>query len=313
MKKSIIILSILVLAGMEIFAQSEPITLLFGGDCTFATAFDKPTGNDFARPFKNIPWFGKADISMVNFENCVSLRGKKVVKAYNFKMNPKYLEVMRLAGIDIVNMANNHVIDYGLEAFIDSQYYLDSMKIKHSGAGTNLDEARKPAIIEVKGKKFGFLGYYSGNPAGKNSYGTAPRNPEMIKADIKNLKENLKADYVIVNYHWGEEGSHFANSEQKSLAHLTIDAGADAVIGTHPHVLQAVETYKGRFICYSLGNFIFGGNARKEHDTMIFKLIVKDGVLSSEIIPIHVTNFAAYDVDAKKRAKILEDIESYGK
>ena len=268
---------------------------------------------NFPEHSKTFPWFAKADISMINLENPISLRGKKVEKTFNFKMNPKYLEVMRLAGIDVVNIANNHVIDYGLEAFNDTKYYLDSMKIKYSGAGNNLDEARKPAIIEVKGKKFGFLGYYSGNPAGKNSYGTAPRNPDYIKEDINNLKENLKVDYVIVNFHWGVEGSHFANTEQKSLAHLTIDAGADAVIGTHPHVLQAVETYKGRFICYSLGNFIFGGNARKEHDTMIFKLIVKDGVLSSEIIPIHVTNFAAYDVDAKKRAKILEDIESYGK
>lgn len=289
-----------------IFSQSRPITLIFGGDCTFSDHFSLNVGqNQVSEVFQNIPWMQEADITMVNLECCISTRGTKLEKEFNFRMHPKYLPVFHFGGIDIVNLANNHIVDYGLIGMKDTFHYLDSIGVKYVGAGLDLASARKPQVIEIQGIKLGFLGYSFAFAAGKNSYGTAPIDTKIIKEDLENLKKNLKADFIFVNFHWGNEGKNFANPEQRRIARFAIDNGADVVIGHHPHVLQGMEHYKSGFIAYSLGNFIFGGNSRKKHYTILLKVIIENNRLEFEPKPIVVKNFRAYDVSPTERDSIL--------
>ncbi len=293
--------------------EAEPITLLFGGDCTFAVHYDINTKDNYQRTFEQIPWIADADITMINLESCISNRGSKVEKEFNFRMKPKYLPVLKLAGIDIVNLANNHTIDYGKIAFEDTFHYLDSMGIKYTGVGMNLAEARKPVIVDVKNKKIGFLGYSFAFRAYDNSFGTAPIDTNIIKEYIANLRQNEKVDFVVINFHWGVEGNNYPELLQQIIARSVIDNGADLIIGHHPHVMQGIEKYKDKYIVYSLGNFIFGGNSRKKHYTFLYKVEINQDKIVPQIIPIVVKNFAAEELPTQTRDSILNLINKYSK
>jgi poly-gamma-glutamate capsule biosynthesis protein CapA/YwtB (metallophosphatase superfamily) len=311
---SLIVLSLFLSASS--ISQDSKISMLFGGDCTFANSFETCVKDDFTYPFKKIRWITEAEITMVNLENPVSLRGTIIPKKFNFRMNPKYLNVLKDAGVDIVTCANNHSYDYGRDALFDTMHYLDSVNIKHTGVGKDLEEARKPVIFNLKNKKIAFISYHGGGdwyPASKNSPGVLPRNTKIIEEDIKRLKEIEKVDYIIVNYHWGEEGSHKANGYQINLGHFTIDAGADIVIGHHPHVLQGIEKYKNGIIAYSLGNFIFGGNSRREYDTMMIEILLESGKIIPKVIPIHVSSWQADKLEGKNAERVINNIIQYSK
>lgn len=313
MNKAIsVLLGIFLLLSSEINSQSPPITLIFGGDCTFSDHYAVNTKpNEIHKTFESIPWMKDADITMVNLESCISTRGTKLEKEFNFRMNPKYLPVLKYGGVDIVSIANNHIVDYGLQGIKDTFYYLDSIGVKYVGAGLNLDEARKPAIFTIRGVKIGFLAYSFAFAASKNSWGTAPIDTTIIKEDLRNLKEVEKADFIAVNFHWGKERSNYANQDQQRIARFAIDNGANVVIGHHPHVLQGIEQYKNGFIAYSLGNFIFGGNSRKHHYTALAKITFQNKKMNSEIIPIEVRNFCAYDLPQTKKDSIMNLIKTY--
>jgi poly-gamma-glutamate capsule biosynthesis protein CapA/YwtB (metallophosphatase superfamily) len=313
-EKHISFLLFILIISSKCFPQSNAIILYFGGDCTFANHFENYVKDKFNYPFDKLKWFSESDITMVNLENPVSSRGTLIPKTFNFRMNPKYLEVLKNGGIDIVTCANNHTFDFGKDALFDTMRFLDSIGIKHVGAGKNLSEARKPVIFNIKNKKIGFLGYHGGGgwyPASEKTPGVIPRFEKYIQEDIEFLRKIEKVDYVIVNYHWGKEGSHLADGSQTNLGHFTIDAGADVVIGHHPHVLQGIEKYKKGLIVYSLGNFIFGGNSRREYDTMIFKLTILNGQLIPEVIPIHVSCWQPFALEGRAKEKVLSDVKNY--
>ena len=128
---------------------------------------------------------------------------------------------------------------------------------------------------------------------------------------LKKLKEIEKVDFIAINFHWGKEGSNYANKEQQKIARLAIDNGANIVIGHHPHVLQGIENYKNGFIAYSLGNFIFGGNSRKHHYTALAKIKIQNGKIISEVIPIEVRNFCAFELPTAKKDSIINLIGKY--
>lgn len=309
-KSTLIFLLSVLLFTQSFHFQSPSITLNFGGDCTFSDHYSLNIKlNDIHKTFENIPWFSQADITMVNLESCISSRGNKLEKEFNFRMHPKYLPVLKYGGIDIVNLANNHIVDYGLTGMKDTFYYLDSMNIKYVGAGLNLEQARKPAIFNIRGIKIGFLGYSFAFAANKNSWGTVPIDTNIIKEDLHNLKQ--KVDFIVVNFHWGKERSNYASTEQQRIGRFTIDNGANVVIGHHPHVLQAVEQYKGGYIAYSLGNFIFGGNSRKQHHTALAKVTIHNKRVQFEVIPIEVRNFCAFELQPQKKDSIINLINHY--
>jgi poly-gamma-glutamate capsule biosynthesis protein CapA/YwtB (metallophosphatase superfamily) len=202
-----------------------------------------------------------ADLAVGNLECVVATTGEKIPKPYNFRARPEVIPTL-LKHLTAVTVANNHSGDYGKGALAEEFDLLEKARLLYFGGGRNFDEAHKPLIYEHNGIKIALLGYDEFKPrsfeAGIDTPGVAWSDDRWVIADFKAAREKYHADLVIPFMHWGweEEG---ANDRQRALAHLMISAGADVVIGAHPHVRQAIEYYHGKPIFYSLGNFVFNG------------------------------------------------------
>lgn len=208
-----------------------------------------------------------ADLTMVNEEFPFSNQGTAMEdKQFTFRIDPNRINVFKDLGIDIVTLANNHVLDYGQEALTDTFETLENAGIQYVGAGNNSEEAKQDREFEINGKKIGILAASRVIPVVSWAAGTSPGvfstyDPSGLIEAIK--EADSTCDTVIVYVHWGVERSEYPKEYQKELAKKYIDAGADVVIGSHPHVLQGIEYYNGKPIIYSLGNFIFGSQIPK--------------------------------------------------
>lgn len=286
-------------APAETPKQTEVI-ISAAGDCTIGTddnfayesslpAMVKKHNNDYSYLFKNVAQiFEKDDLTLVNLETTFTKSNVKIEKSgnvtFHFKGNPEFAKALTLGSIEGVNLANNHIYDYGNQGFKDTVDTLEKEKISYFGEGYNWK-------TEIKGQKFGFLGY-----RGFNYDNSTLSN---MKKDIETLKAENRI--VVVSFHWGEEGSYNYNNSQSTLAHNAIDYGADLVLGHHPHVVQGMEQYKNRFIVYSLGNFCFGGNSNpKDKDTFIaqIKFNFTDNTLTGlglKAIPCSLSSTVSYN------------------
>ena len=200
-----------------------------------------------------------ADIAIANFENPAPNNFRFHDHGFVFTANPKYIDGLRTAGIDWVSLANNHIGNAGRTGILQTMANLDKRGILHSGAGRNTADAHKPALLEAGGQTIAILGYDTIAPsyaAGASTPGTARMTAATLKADVAAARK-AGADIVIVFPHWGIEYRAKPTASQKRLAHAAIDAGADLVIGNHPHWAEAMEVYKGKPIWYALGNFVF--------------------------------------------------------
>lgn len=264
--------------------NDEEVLLDCVGDCTlgyddkFAFYNSLPyvlqkNNNDYSYFFRNVyDIFKNDDITTANLETTLTNADNKADKLYAFKGKPEYAKVLAMASIEAVNVSNNHIYDYGNNGFRDTLANLKAQGISYFGEGNVWSK-------EIKGIKFGFLGYRG------FYYDNTFLN--KMKSDINNLKN--QGCYVVVNFHFGDENSYTPNETQKYIAHFAINNGADLIIGHHPHVIQEIEQYKGKLICYSLGNFCFGGNVNpKDKDTFILqaKLRFNSGKLISQAIRI---------------------------
>lgn len=247
------------------------LRLSFAGDVTmgnyagsyYSGTFDEMAASQsddyFLNNVKDV--FASDDLTIVNLEGPLTDASSHLDKKFAFKGDPSYVNILKLGNVDLVSYANNHSEDYYQQGLDDTKAALDGANIGYFGYET-------AAIREVKGIKIGFLGYRSLSL----SMNTAEKRP-IIQAAITDLKENQGCNLVVVYYHWGIESNYDYNSDQQTLAHFTVDAGADLVIGSHPHVLQGTEVYNGKLIAYSLGNFCFGGNKNpSDQDTMIYQV-----------------------------------------
>lgn len=251
--------------------SGKNVTINFVGDIQFsgkvAELLDK---NGYDYPYAKLgSLFKNDDLTIGNLETPVTLGGSAAEnKTYVYKSSPKALAAMAAAGFDAVNLANNHILDQGVEGLVDTLTYLQEYGIAHTGAGMNRDEAYAPAYLERKGIKIALLGFSRVVPestwkAEGNRAGVAETYDST--GAVNAIQEaRQKADLVIVVAHWGEERVSTPNDDQTRLAHEFVDAGADLVIGGHPHVLQGVEYYKGKWIAYSTGNFIFSKSTTEE-------------------------------------------------
>ncbi|WP_293129193.1 CapA family protein [Microcoleus sp. bin38.metabat.b11b12b14.051] len=285
------------------------VTLMFGGNVNLSDAI-AANGNDYHWAFANMDEYRQADVSMVNLENPLTTStlnsGKKQL---NFKADPESVKVLTAGGVDIVNLANSHAMDYEEPGLVETINTLNNAGIGHLGAGRDIKEARRPDIIEVKGQRIAYLGYYDADlhAADQGKAGTNPRRNNRVAEDIRALRGQV--DWIIVNYHWGVELADYPGDWQIDLARFTIDQGADLVVGHHPHVLQGAEVYKGRPIVYSLGNFIFGGNARSDYDTAVLKVSLKDRNMKVEFLPVEVKKFQPKVVKGATGERILKRVE----
>ncbi|NLY43088.1 MAG: CapA family protein [Clostridiaceae bacterium] len=274
------------------------------GDVMLARGVAFYAQGDYTVPFKETAdLLRNSDITFANLECSLSDRGEKLThKGVWLRAEPKAVEGIRYAGIDVVNIGNNHILDYNEPALLDTIEILEKNYIKHIGAGVNLSDARKPAIVEVKNRTVGFLGYsdlyqYGFGIPGTNKLrffeakedvsGIAPLKYEMIKEDIHALRG--KVDILAVSLHWGVEDSHYITQEQREMAHNIIDDGADMILGHHPHVLQGIEIYKGKPIIYSMGNFVFDQNKKPNNESMLVDMEFEGDKLSRlEVIPLQI-------------------------
>lgn len=261
--------------------EREEIRLVFTGDAMLALSMGKriKNGGDLFRNMEET--FSQADYVVLNLETNMSTPGvgqPAPQKVWTFNAPIEAASLMKNAGVDIVNLANNHTCDYGRAALMNQMKNLNSANLIHFGAGKNIGKAFEPTIVESKGVKIAFLGfnavetYYS--QASKNSPGTAHFDKKRIKKSVSEARK--KADVVLVSAHAGTEQQTIHNSYQQRYYRLFIDSGADAVIGHHPHVRQDYEKYKGKMIYYSLGNFIFETGDRANYKKAYLAELVID-------------------------------------
>lgn len=234
-----------------------------------------------------------SDIALGNLETPIAGKGSEfTAKKYRFKADPKAAAAIRKAGFTVLTLANNHIMDFGAQGLSETFHHLKKERLLFTGAGRNLAEARLPALVEKNGRKIAFLAYSLTYPvefyAGPARPGAAPGYPQLFLEDIKKAK--TRADYVVVSFHWGAEGATSPKSYQVNVARMAVDAGADVVVGHHPHVLQGIERYKGRLILYSLGNYAFCSMSRTADTSVMARIVLDRGVREVELFPLNVKN-----------------------
>jgi poly-gamma-glutamate synthesis protein (capsule biosynthesis protein) len=275
--------------------SQEPIVLAFVGDINL---------DESSKPVSKYDGEGKgilgcispelveemnaADLMMLNNEFSYSLRGTPAEdKSYTFRANPERVNILKEMGVDIVSLANNHALDYGMDALEDTFATLEDAGIDYIGAGDTLDRAKAPVYYNIGGKKIAYLAasrvvfamdWYATDtqPGMIGTY-----DPSLLLDQIREADKS--SDFVVVYVHWGVERTNYPTDYQKSLARQYIDAGADAVIGCHPHVLQGLEFYKGKPIAYSLGNYWFNNTTREAGLLKIY--LNADGSTKVKLLP----------------------------
>ena len=228
-----------------------------------------------------------ADIAFGNLESPLSSQGVRSGSIYSFRADPKAVQGLVVAGFDVVSFANNHVGDYGKQAFLDTLSLLDKAGIHAVGAGVDYTSAHKPTMITVNNTTFAFLGYTNLLPVSLGGASSTPAvarydDDEIVKADIVQAKE--LADVVIVSFHFGDEYETTHNADQEHIAKLAIDSGASLVIGHHPHVVEEVEEYNGGYIFYSLGNFVFDQNFSKDTKKGLSAEVIFEGSRITRVV-----------------------------
>lgn len=258
-----------------------------------------------------------ADITMVNEEFPFSNRGTQAQdKQFTFRVDPGYVKILQEMGIDVVTVANNHALDYGTDALSDTFQTLDNAGIAYVGAGDNLERASQPYVIKAGGKTFGFLAASRVIP--EVSWNIDNRQPGMLctydSAELCNAIQKAKetCDYVVVYVHWGIERENTPQDYQRQLGKAYIDAGADMVIGAHPHVLQGIEYYNGKPIVYSLGNYIFN---QEINSTVLLKTtITPENETTLQLIPAYASGAKTQKMQGEDGAQLYQFMEgiSYG-
>jgi poly-gamma-glutamate synthesis protein (capsule biosynthesis protein) len=295
-------------------SEDVDITISFAGDTTL--------GNNVGRSFfsgtykeKGAGWFlgevkkvfSKDDLTVVNLEGALTDSRSHIHKSgspvFYFRGSPKYTKILNKGSVEICNIANNHSLDYGEKGYSDTKKALKNAGIRYYGNST-------VTVVKVKGVKIGFVGVQFTS------------SKDLIKSLIKKTKKK-GAEVVIFTSHDGVERSYTPSTRQRAAAKVAIDAGADAAIFHHPHVIQGTEKYKGKFIAWSLGNFCFGGNSNpSDKDTMIVQLFVKktggDIKISSKVIPARISSHDGYNdlrpkiATGKSKSRIEKKLKSIG-
>ena len=288
------------------------------GDCTLgsdddfekSTSFDTMYANTsasyFFRNVKDI--FEQDDLTIVNLEGPLTTSDDEQEKEFAFKGKPEYANILKEGSVEAANVANNHSYDYGQQGFDDTLINLNNAGVTPFGYDSTV-------VKEINGAKVGLIGIYV--------LADGIERATQLKEKIAEVKAQ-GAILTIVSFHWGYEKTNWPNQEQTLLGHMAIDEGADLVIGHHPHVLQGIEKYKGKYIVHSLGNFCFGGNSNpSDKDTMIFQqtFTIQGGQVAEDdninIIPCSISSESWYNnyqptpVEGNEKTRIEERIREY--
>jgi len=299
--------------------DGQSVTIHFVGDMIFSgkveTLLEK---KGYSYPFAYLgDRFKKDDLTLGNLETPVTTGGVGAKnKQFVFKSSPKALEALRAAGMDAVNLGNNHILDQGEVGLLDTIKYLDQSGIQYVGAGKNADRAYKPLYFNRKGMTIALIGASRVYPetswaAGANKPGVASAYDKASRVISSIAEARKKADLVIVMVHWGIERALTPNDIQKKLGHDFIDAGADLIIGGHPHVLQGLEQYKGKWIAYSTGNFIFTKSSTPSTwKTAVFQANCKKSGCSMKLVPFHAELGQPVPMNAQEGGQLMKELQN---
>ena len=281
-------------------ADAAQLRLVLGGDLYLGSWVEGVVEREGA----GYPWgdlkdiLERADVRVANLEAPFTTAQKEFMeKEYLFRVAPGLVEVLKKGGIDVVTLANNHIMDYGMEGLEDTLEVLASSGIGHVGAGTTMEEARRAWIMERAGIRVAFLAYSNTFPkkfyADTERGGTARGLAGFVREDVREARK--ASDFVVVSFHWGEEGMKEPKPYQRRLARVAIDSGAAVVVGHHPHVLQPIELYKGGIIAYSVGNLVFASYSTMEPEGMLLEVVLRKDAHRSwlhsfRVIPLDVDN-----------------------
>lgn len=295
------------------------ITISAVGDCTLGMDEEFNYDTSFNAMFESVGdpgWFFENvrsifegdDLTIVNLEGPLTESEDIQEKTFAFKGSPSYTQVLTAGSVEAANLANNHSRDYGESGYEDTIENVENAGIQTFGY-------ERTALMEIKGVKVGLAGIYV--------LADGMERETQLKEEVNALKDQ-GAQLIVVSFHWGSEKENYPDDIQKSLAHTAIDEGADLVLGHHPHVLQGIETYKGKKIVYSLGNFCFGGNSNpSDKDTVIYQqtfTVTGDEVAEDEdfvIIPCSISSESDYNnyqptpVQGDEKTRIEERIAEY--
>jgi len=284
------------------------IVVTVGGDCTLGTTDAQRKRDDgfdavvrdkgYAWPFSGlVSLFTADDLTLVNFEGTLTDATQKTQKLFNFKGPAEYAQILTLGSVEAVNLANNHFHEYGEKGKADT---LDAL----TAAGIVCSMGGRPAIYETRGVKIGLIGNTFAYKNGKCDF----------SKDVKALRE-AGCQIVIASFHWGSEGKNAFTGEQKSIGRAAIKAGADVVVGHHPHVIQGIEQYEGRYILYSLANLVFGGNLDPtDRDTYVAQLtfvVQENGETSAPTLRIYPARLTEYKKGTDYRPVLVTSGETY--
>lgn len=293
----------------------KPITLSFAGDVLLDSGVAKDIeAHGVSYPFEHVAsLLAKADLAAVNLETPVSRRGTPFQKQFTFRSRPEALKGVANAGIDIVSLANNHTLDYGEEALLDTLHHLRSYRIGYTGAGKNEEEAFTAYYKTINGKKVAILGLSRVLPdvswfAKTNRAGIANAyHKEPMMTYVKKAVQS--SDYTIVMIHWNKELADYPEEYAKTLARDFIDAGVTAVIGSHSHSLMGIEYYKGSPIYYSLGNFVFTqSSVPKGRETMIAHIMLNKGAVSTSVTPLKIVAHQPVPMDEAYNKQLIKKL-----
>lgn len=296
----------------------KSVKISAAGDCTlgwdprygYATRFDKyldDNNGDFGYYFKKVKdVFEKDDLTIVNLEGQFTTSNDKVEKKYNFKGPTSYVNILKEGSVEAVSFANNHARDFGEKGYNETIETLKNAGVLYYGDSNYL-------IKEINGIKIGFFAFL-------DIYG---QKYSLVKDAIDYLKEN-NCDLIIASMHWGIEGDYKQATFQEKMGRYMIDNGVDLVLGSHPHRIQGIEKYKGKYIVYSMANFSFGGNQNPpDKDTFIFQQTFNfiDGEIalddSIKIIPAsvsgvkNVNNYQPVILEGEEKERVFNKIMKY--
>ncbi len=276
----------------------RPVRLAAVGDVTPGEGVSETVArHGIAFPWTSVaPVLRKADIATANLEGVISRQGApQPGRQYHFRGGPGLLAgAARVAGLDVVTVANNHALDFGRSAFLDTLAAARAVGIKTVGGGATLAAARRPIVLDEGGLRIALLGYSDvrplGSDAGPDWAGAARADPIAIAEDVRAARK--KADVVVVWFHWGVELATEPSSRQRELAGAALAAGASLVLGAHPHVLQPLGHHGRKLVAWSLGNFVFPSHSAGTRRTgVLIADLDARGVVGARILPATITGF----------------------
>jgi|BioPla2DNA2_1021312.scaffolds.fasta_scaffold11733_3 poly-gamma-glutamate synthesis protein (capsule biosynthesis protein) len=301
-------------------AKTDSMTIFIVGDILL----DRGVGEKIEAHGPDYPYLKvknilpKADIVFGNLECPITSTGIPALKKpyYLFKAHPNNSDALSNSGFTVLNLANNHTMDYGREGIMNTIAFLEKSGIKTVGAGKDKNIAHKPLYMEVSGTTIGFLSLSAFPTEG---YVFSAKKPDVAQLDIEALADEVKSakvncDVLIVSFHWGTEFENYPTQNQKQAAYISVENGADLVIGHHPHVLQGMEYYTGTPIFYSLGNFVFDNQEPIGTDeTIILKVVINDkSIKNLQIAPIKIVKCQpTIPENTNEATEIFSNFEKY--